>query len=400
MTATTAIAARLHPELRTLRRAIHAEPELGNDLPRTQARVLAALEGLDLEITTGAALTSVVAVLRGRAETTGRRPVVLLRGDMDGLPVIEATGQQFAATNGTMHACGHDLHVAGLVGAAKILHELRDQLPGDVVFMFQPGEEGPGGAGPMIAEGVLDAAGRRADAAYGLHVVSSEHPFGVWSGRPGVLMAAADQCYITVRGRGGHGSQPHHAQDPVPVACEIAIALQTMVTRQFDAFDPVVVTVGKIAAGSKDNIIPDDARLESTVRTFSAANHEAIGERITRLAQGIAQAHGMSADVEYVTGYPVTVNNEGEYARVVDAVVDLFGADRYVEQPFPEAGAEDFSLVAQQVPSAFIFVSAYPGEDWATAASNHSPRALFDDDVLADCAALLAEVTVRRLRQG
>ena len=123
MTATTAIAARLHPELRTLRRAIHAEPELGNDLPRTQARVLAALEGLDLEITTGAALSSVVAVLRGRAETTGRRPVVLLRGDMDGLPVIEATGQQFAATNGTMHACGHDLHVAGLVGAAKILHE-------------------------------------------------------------------------------------------------------------------------------------------------------------------------------------------------------------------------------------------------------------------------------------
>ncbi len=403
MTATdassTAIAARLHPELQALRRQIHADPELGNDNPRTQARILAALEGLDLEISTGDALTSVVAVLHGRAASSEPRPVVLLRGDMDGLPVVEATGQEFAATTGTMHACGHDMHVAGLVGAVKILHELRDQLPGDVVFMFQPGEEGPGGAGPMIAEGVLDAAGRRADAAYALHVVSSEHPLGVWSGRPGVLMAAADQCYITVRGRGGHGSQPHHALDPVPVACEIAIALQTMVTRQFDAFDPVVVTVGRIAAGSKDNIIPDDARLDATVRTFSTANHQVIGERITRLAQGIAQAHGMSADVEYVTGYPVTVNDETEYARVVEAVVDLFGADRYVEQPFPEAGAEDFSLVAQQVPSAFIFVSAYPGDDWATAASNHSPRALFDDDVLADCAALLAEAALRRLRR-
>ena len=400
MTATTAIAARLHPELRELRREIHADPELGNDTPRTQARVLAALDGLDLEVTVGRTLTSVVAVLRGRAETTGRRPIVLLRGDMDGLPVVEDTGQQFASTTGTMHACGHDLHVAGLVGAARILYELRDQLPGDVVFMFQPGEEGPGGAAPMIAEGVLEAGGRRADAAYALHVIANNHPLGVWSGRPGVFMAAADQCHITVRGKGGHGSQPHKAQDPVPVACEIAIALNTMVTRQFSAFDPVVVTVGRIAAGTKENIIPDDARLDATVRTFSKENHELIGGRITRLAQGIAQAHGMTADVEYVPGYPVTVNDEAEYALLTDTVVDLFGADHYVEEPFPEAGAEDFSLVGEQVPSAFIFVSAYPGDDHATAPSNHSPRALFDDSVLAGCSALLAEVALRRLRRG
>ncbi len=400
MTATTAIAARIHPELRALRRAIHADPEVGNDNPRTQARILEALAGLDLEVTTGTSLSSVVAVLRGTAESTGPRSVVLLRGDMDGLPVVEATGQEFASATGTMHACGHDLHVAGLIGAVRILHELRHQLPGDVVFMFQPGEEGPGGAGPMIAEGVLDAAGRRADAAYALHVVSSQHPLGVWSGRPGVLMAAADQCYITVRGRGGHGSQPHFAQDPVPVACEIAIALQTMVTRQFSAFDPVVVTVGKIAAGSKENIIPDDARLDLTVRTFSDANHEVIPERIGRLAHGIAEAHGMTADVDYLRGYPVTVNDPVEYGLLTDTVTDLFGADRYAEQPFPEAGAEDFSLVAQQLPSAFIFVSAYPGDDWASAASNHSARALFDDDVLADCAALLAEVTLRRLQRA
>lgn len=400
MTATTAIAARLHPELRALRRAIHADPELGNHNPRTQARILDALAGLDLEITTGTSLTSVVAVLRGRGETTGTRPVVLLRADMDGLPVTEATGQDFASTTGTMHACGHDLHVAGLVGAVKILHELREQLTGDVVFMFQPGEEGPGGAAPMIAEGVLDAAGRRADAAYGLHVSAAQAPYGVWWGRPGTLMAAADQCAITVRGRGGHGSQPHNSADPVPVACEIAIALQTMVTRQFHIFDPVVVTVGKIAAGTKENIIPDDARLDATVRTFSDATHSVIPERISRLATGIAEAHGMTAEVDYVRGYPVTVNDPDEYAHVRDTVTDLFGADRYTDLPDPLAGGEDFSFVGQQVPSAFIFLSTYPGEDWATAPTNHSARALFDDGVLADSAALLAEVTIRRLRRG
>ncbi len=400
MTSTTDIAARLHPELQALRRELHADPELGNDNPRTQARILAALDGLDLEITTGESVTSVVAVLRGRAETAGERPIVLLRGDMDGLPVTEATGQPFASTSGTMHACGHDLHVAGLVGAVRILHELRDELPGDVVFMFQPGEEGPGGAAPMIAEGVLDAAGRRADAAFGLHVISAQAPLGVWTGRAGVLMAAADQCYIAVRGVGGHGSQPHRSKDPVPVACEIVLALQAMVTRQFDAFDPVVVTAGRIVGGTKENIIPDDAHIDLTVRTFSKTNHDQVPERIERLARGIAEAHGLSAEVKYVPGYPVTVNDDAAYALITDTVTDLFGAERYVEMPFPEAGAEDFSYVLEQVPGAYIFVSAYPGDDWNTAATNHSPRALFDDVVLADCSALLAEVTLRRLRQG
>lgn len=400
MTSTTDIAARLHPELQALRRELHADPELGNDNPRTQARILAALDGLDLEITTGESVTSVVAVLRGRAETAGERPIVLLRGDMDGLPVTEATGQPFASTTGTMHACGHDLHVAGLVGAVRILHELRDELPGDVVFMFQPGEEGPGGAAPMIAEGVLDAAGRRADAAFGLHVISAQAPLGVWTGRAGVLMAAADQCYIAVRGVGGHGSQPHRSKDPVPVACEIVLALQAMVTRQFDAFDPVVVTAGRIVGGTKENIIPDDAHIDLTVRTFSKTNHDQVPERIERLARGIAEAHGLSAEVNYVPGYPVTENDDAAYALMTDTVTDLFGAERYVEMPFPEAGAEDFSYVLEQVPGAYIFVSAYPGDDWNTAATNHSPRALFDDVVLADCSALLAEVTLRRLRQG
>ena len=225
-------------------------------------------------------------------------------------------------------------------------------------------------------------------------------PLGVWTGRAGVLMAAADQCYIAVRGAGGHGSQPHRSKDPVPVACEIVLALQAMVTRQFDAFDPVVVTAGRIVGGTKENIIPDDAHIDLTVRTFSKTNHDQVPERIERLARGIAEAHGLSAEVNYVPGYPVTVNDDAAYALMTDTVTDLFGAERYVEMPFPEAGAEDFSYVLEQVPGAYIFVSAYPGDDWNTAATNHSPRALFDDVVLADCSALLAEVTLRRLRQG
>ena len=172
---------------------------------------------------------------------------MLLRGDMDALPVTEDLPLDFVSEHeGLMHACGHDLHVAGLVGAARILHELRDELEGDVVFMFQPGEEGPGGAKPMIDEGLLEAAGRRVDAAYALHVYSSEHPLGTWFGRPGPLMAAADEIKVRVVGEGGHGSQPFRAKDPIPVACEIVVALQTLVTRQFDVFDPVVITVGQV----------------------------------------------------------------------------------------------------------------------------------------------------------
>jgi hippurate hydrolase len=202
------LAASIGPDLVALRRRLHQIPELGLHLPQTQQAVLDALSGLDLEVTVGESLSSVVAVLRGRGGDVGgaNRPVVLLRGDMDALPVTEDLPLDHVSQHeGLMHACGHDLHVAGLVGAARILHALRDELAGDVVFMFQPGEEGPGGAAPMIEEGLLEAAGRRVDAAYALHVYSSELPLGTWFGRPGPLMAAADEVVVRVVGEGGHG---------------------------------------------------------------------------------------------------------------------------------------------------------------------------------------------------
>ncbi len=248
-------------ELAELRHAIHREPEIGLDLPLTQAKVLAALDGLPLEISTGRKLSSVTAVLRGDAagpRPDGARPVVLLRGDMDALPVTEATGLPYSSRfEGVMHACGHDQHTAMLAGAARLLSARRAELPGDVIFMFQPGEEGYRGADLMIGEGVLDAAGPRPVAAYALHVSSTQLACGVFATRPGPMLAAADIIRVTVRGRGGHASQPHLSADPITAACSMVTALQTMVTRRFDVFDPVVVTISSFHAGTTDNVIPE-----------------------------------------------------------------------------------------------------------------------------------------------
>jgi amidohydrolase len=385
-------------QLTELRRAIHREPEVGLDLPRTQEKVLAALDGLPLEVSRGSSLSSVTAVLRGG------RPgkAVLLRGDMDALPITERTGLPYAsAVDGAMHACGHDLHTAMLAGAARLLAARRAELAGDVIFMFQPGEEGPGGARYMIDEGVLDAAGKRPAAAYALHVGSSELPLGVCSLRPGTALAAADVLDVTVRGHGGHASKPHLAADPIPVACEIVVALQTLATRKFDAFDPVIITVGNFHAGTKDNIIPDTARFEASIRTLSAAARDRVKEAVVVLARQIATAHGLSAEADYVEGYPVTVNDDAEAAFAEGVIADVFGPERFIRPPFPITGSEDFSYVLERVPGAFIMLGACPPDrDPATAPDNHSPDAVFDDAVLADGAALYAELAARRLAAG
>jgi hippurate hydrolase len=407
--AVTEDAAAIAGELAHLRRAIHAEPEIGLHLPLTQAKIVAALDGLPLEVTLGSALSSVTAVLRGGMTGdgeggTGRRaggggPTVVLRADMDALPVTERTGLDFTSRiDGAMHACGHDLHSAMLVGAARLLSERQADLPGSVVFMFQPGEEGHGGARFMIEEGVLDAAGERAAAAYALHVASAELRAGVFSTREGPMMAAADALNITVHGRGGHGAQPHHAADPIPAACEIVTALQVLVTRAFDIFDPVVITVGSFHAGTTNNVIPDEARLQVTIRSFSPASRAMVREAVVRLVHDIAAAHGLTATAEFEGAYPVTVNDQREARFAADVVADLLGEDRFLRQPNPMPGAEDFSYVLDQVPGAFIMLGACPPlVDPGTAPFNHSAFAVFDDTVLADGAALFAELAVRRL---
>ena len=394
--AVTEDAAEIADELAHLRRAIHAEPEIGLHLPLTQAKIVAALDGLPLEVTLGSALSSVTAVLRGGA---GQGRVVLLRADMDALPVTEQTGLDFTSRiDGAMHACGHDLHSAMLVGAARLLSGRRADLPGSVVFMFQPGEEGHGGARFMIEEGVLDAAGERAAAAYALHVASAELRAGVFSTREGPMMAAADALNIAVHGRGGHGAQPHHAADPIPAACEIVTALQVLVTRNFDIFDPVVITVGSFHAGTTNNVIPDEARLQVTIRSFSPASRAMVREAVVRLVHDIAAAHGLTATAEFEGAYPVTVNDQREARFAADVVADLLGENRFLRQPNPMPGAEDFSYILDRVPGAFVMLGACPPlGDPETAPYNHSAFAVFDDPVLADGAALFAELAVRRL---
>ena len=386
----------IQDELATLRRRFHQEPEIGLDLPKTQAKILAALDGLGLEVTTGKSLTSVTAVLRGaKSDKT-----VLLRADMDALPVTELADLPYKSQiDGAMHACGHDLHVSMLIGAAKLLVKNKSQLNGDVVFMFQPGEEGFDGAGHMIKEGVLTASGRKADATYGIHVSSSSTPTGAFTTKGGTMMASADEIHVTVLGMGGHGSQPHTAKDPIPVAAEMVSALQLMITRSFDAFDPVVITVGQFHAGTKANIIPDTAEFQATIRTFSPENRVRIKTEAVRLCTSIAEGYGLKADVKVVEQYPVTVNNASHAQFVGKVAAELFGKDAYMDMPHPIAGAEDYSRVLEAVPGSYMFLGASVDEDFMNSEVNHSPRAMFDDSVLYRGTAMLSELAVRSLNE-
>lgn len=385
--------AALHAKLVRLRRELHQDPEVGLDLPRTQEKVLAALDGLPLEIHTGHALSSVTAVLRGSVPG----PSVLLRADMDALPVSEAPGPSYMSRfPERSHACGHDLHTAMLVGAAHLLADRG--LAGDVILMFQPGEEGFGGAQHMISEGVLDVTGARPVAAYGLHVVSSILPSGQFATRNGTMMAAAANLFVTVRGKGGHGSQPHQANDPIPAACEMVTALQTLVTRKFDVFDPVVLTVGSFNAGNKHTVIPGEAHFAATIRSFSDATHASVLNGAVTMLRGIASAHGLTVETEYVTTNPVTANGAAEAEFAASTIEDLLGSYRFAQMPHPMTTSEDFSYVLKEVPGAFILLGACPPDrDPATAPFNHAGDAAFDEDVLIDGAAVLAELASRRL---
>lgn len=384
-----------HADLVTLRRAIHATPEVGLHLPRTQEKVLAALAGLPLEVSTGSALTSVTAVLRG-----GRPgPTVLLRGDMDALEVPERSGLDFASrVPGVSHACGHDLHTAMLVGAAHLLSDRRESLAGTVVFMFQPGEEGCDGAGLMVKEGVLDVSGERPIAAYALHVNSALVPRGTVATRSGPLLAASDAVSVSLRGTGGHGATPYLANDPLPAACEIVTTLQTRVARRFNPFDPAIVTVGSLQGGTRRNVIPETVDMAATVRTFSPKTRARIETEIRAVVGGIAAAHGLQATIGYEPEYPVTRNDGAETEFATAVVGEVLGEDRYHMLPEPLTASEDFSRVLDEVPGSYLLLGACPPDiDLADAGYNHSPYALFDDDVIADGAALYAELAARRL---
>ena len=390
-------ARRLQPRTVALRRALHRQPELGLTLPRTRDAVLAELADLPLQVHRGRSVSSVVAVL------DGARPgsTVLLRADMDALPLQEDSGLAFASqVEGAMHACGHDTHVAMLATAARLLAGRREQLAGRVVLMFQPGEEGFHGARHMIDEGLLDrhGPGGRPDRAYALHV-SATLPTGEVHTRPGPLMAAADVLRVRVTGRGGHASAPHDALDPVPATAAMVGALQTALTRRVDAQHAAVLTIAKIVAGTTNNVIPEFAVMEGTLRTLSEPVRALLHDEIRRVCRHTALAYGCSAAVEIEPGYPVTVNDDTAAGRLASLGRSVLGRERVATMPTPIMGAEDFSYVLQRVPGALAFLGACPsGTDPLTAPPNPSNRVVFDESAMPAGAALYAALALDTLR--
>jgi len=368
-------------KLVALRRDIHSEPELGFDTEKTAEKVLAALEGLPLDVETGVAQNGIVATLEG----DGDGPTVALRADMDALPIQEETGLPFASeVEGKMHACGHDGHTSMLVGAAHALSGMRDRLDGTVKFVFQPAEEGGGGGKVMVDEGVADGVA----SIFALHLWPGL-PFGKVATKAGPIMAAADAFEMEIRGSGGHGAMPHLSADAVVIAAQVVTALQTVVSREVDPVQPAVLTVGEIGAGTAFNIIPEKARLGGTVRTLDPDLRESMPERIEALARGVANGMRGDAYLDYTFSYPVTTNEEGAAARALGVAGELFGQESVLELPNPSMGAEDFSYFLERVPGAFIWLGV--GEDIS---GLHTPQFAFDEEILPRGSALLAALAL------
>ena len=384
----------IEPRIIALRRAIHAEPELGLETPLTLAKVRAELADLPLIWRVGTSATGAVAVLQGGKP--GK--TALLRGDMDALPMQEETGLPFASTiAGRMHACGHDTHTAMLAGAARILAEKRDEICGEVQFMFQPGEEGFHGARYILEDGLLDPL---PDAAFALHIMPNS-PHGVIAGKAGAMMAAADSFEITVKGRGGHASMPHDASDPVPAAAALVTALQAMVTRRFAADEATVVTVTRMDAGTAQNIIPDEASLRGTIRTLSAQRRDDVRAAMQQVSDGISSAHGCTATLEIIEGFPVTLNDPRAIAVGEAVAKEMGGNDAYHPMTHSLMGAEDFSYVLEKVPGAMLFLGvAEQGADWKSCCGIHSNRMMVDESVLPKGSAFLAACAMRFLEKG
>ncbi len=371
----------------SLRREIHREPELGFDTIKTAEKVLAALDGLPLEIQTGVAENGIVATLKGG----GEGPTVALRADMDALPIHEETGLPFASeTDGKMHACGHDGHTSMLVGAARALCQdhLRERLNGTVKFVFQPAEEGGGGGRVMVEEGVADGV----DSIFALHLWPGLE-FGKAATKAGPIMAAADAFEMEIKGKGGHGAMPHMTADAVAIAAQVVTALQTVVAREVNPVEPAVLTVGEIEAGTAFNIIPETARLGGTVRTVNADLRQRMPERIEELARGVARGMRGDAELNYRFSYPVTRNDAGAADLALNVAKELFGEDCAVEVENPSMGGEDFAFFLEELPGAYVWLGT------GDVSGLHTPRFAFDEEILPQGAALLAALALESLSE-
>lgn len=394
------LAEKLEPQVIAWRRDFHQHPELSYCEFRTAQVIADHLRRLGLEVQTGIAHTGVVGLLRGQPG-----PVVALRAEMDALPVTEATDLPFASQEktlyngqevGVMHACGHDAHLAISMGVAEILATLRQQLPGTVKFIFQPAEEGGGGAALMVAQGVLEDP--RPGAIFGLHVLSGE-PSGTIQYCPGGAMASADGLRLLVRGRQTHAAMPWGGIDPVVIAAQIILGLQTIASRQVDiAASPVVVTIATIHGGVRGNIIPDSVEMTGTIRTLDPKIQREVHERLRQTAVRIAESGGATAVVEIAPGYPVTYNDPALTAQMVPVLERVVGKERVILHP-PLTGAEDFSYFQQQIPGFYFWLGVTPpDQDLRTAPRNHSPHFYVDEGALVTGMRALTHLAVAYLR--
>jgi amidohydrolase len=360
-------------EVVATRRDLHVHPELGFEEHRTSALVAERLGELGFEVHTGIGQTGVVGVLRGM------RPgkTIMLRADMDALPIDEENDVPYrSGTPVHMHACGHDGHVAMLLGAARVVATRRDEVAGTVCFLFQPAEEGKGGAKAMVADGVLERFG--IERAYGLHLASS-HPVGQVGLRAGPFYASSDSIEITIEGKGGHGAAPHLSIDPVYVASQFVVAVQQVVSRQVDPIEPAVVTIGAINGGTTHNVIPSRVRLLGTVRAFDADVRARMSERIERVLRGVCESSGATYDFTYLWRYPVT-SNDAEQTRYTRALAErVVGTERVAEVP-KLMGAEDFSFFAERVPACFFTIGSNGGPN--SAFPHHHARFDIDETAL------------------
>jgi amidohydrolase len=374
------------------RRYLHSIPELGLDLPKTAAYVLERLKAIGVgEIQTGIAVSGITAMVHGTK--SGAAKVAMIRADMDALPILEENAVEYVSTHpGKMHACGHDAHTSMLLGIASLLMERRDQFSGSVKLLFQPGEEDPGGAEPMIREGVLE--NPHVDAVFGMHV-GQELPVGKIAFTPGPALASVDDATIIIQGKGGHGASPHHTIDPIVVAAHLVLALQTIVSRNVDPIETAVVTVGMIAAGLASNVIPDTLEMRLTIRAFKQETRELLEQRIKEITTSIAESFGATATITYLWGYPPTVNDPEFTALVQEIATEVVGEENAILSS-PKMGAEDFSYFLEQRSGSFFFVGTRNEEKGLTG-NHHHPRFDIDEEGLANGIEVMTRVVMRYL---
>lgn len=376
------------------RRYLHTIPELGLELHKTAAYVTERLRAIGVEdIKTGIAVTGITALVHGTKPSDGPAKVALIRADMDALPILEANDVEYKSTiDGAMHACGHDAHTSMLLAIAQLLVARRDQFSGTVKLLFQPGEEGPGGAKPMIEQGALE--NPHVDAVFGMHV-GQDTTAGHIKTRSGPAMASADSCVIVIQGKGGHGASPHLAIDPVVVAAQIVNALQTIVSRNVDPIDTAVVTVGMIGAGEASNVIPDTAEMRLTIRAFKPEVRSLLETRIKAITENIAEAFGATVAIDYKLGYPPTVNDPEMTDFVMSVATEVLGADK-VSVAAPKMGAEDFSYFLEERPGCFFFVGTR-NEERGLVWGHHHPRFDIDEEGLVAGIETMTTVVTRYL---